>query len=584
MGGDANDIRFIVELLHGSAVLLSLCLLHWASARMFPREGWARSLTTGVLFAGIAVLGMLAPIPFAPGIFFDPRTVVVSAAALFGGPLVAATAGGPVIIVRLIIGGPGAVAGCLATAVAAVVGLAFRRAGKGGSDRNPLSYLAMGAIVHALGVASFLTFPEPERWRAILEFGPLYFVTFTLATLAVTTLLNEIDRSLATERALHHRDRRMSGMLSALPDMLLVIDGDGLCHEAHTSTETRLTRLRSVIEGRTLAGALEAPLVERFITGIRHSIEAHEPVEATFPLLMLEGSGWFQARAVPIGTLGNGKHGVVVLVRVVTELIQARDAAERASQVKTEFLANMSHDLRTPLNAIMGFSDMMRHELFGPLGADTYRQYVEDIHSSGELLVSLVNDVLDVSRIEAGQYRVERKPEIAAELIRSSAKLLDARARGRGQELALDIADPDLALIVDRRAILQVLNNVIGNAIKYTPNGGTVRVSLSPTPDGGAALRVADTGVGIEAAALSEVVKPFHQHHSQLSRAEHGSGLGLYISCRLMPLHDGRLSIESDVGRGTTVTLMFARHSVATPGRRRGEAPADAAGASVAAE
>ncbi len=245
------------------------------------------------------------------------------------------------------------------------------------------------------------------------------------------------------------------------------------------------------------------------------------------------------------------------LAELADKYAHEKARAEEASRAKSEFLANMSHELRTPLNAILGFSEMMSAQMFGPLGSTRYSEYSADIHKSGQFLLDVINDVLDMSKIEAG--RIEIEPEITdlQLLIDDVLRIVGPRAmEGR---IALNqqnrVRDP---FMVDPRALKQVLLNLLSNAIKFTPEGG--EVDLSSTDNGSMVkIQIADTGIGIPQADIDKLGRPFEQVENQFTKSRGGSGLGLAISKSLVELHGGKLSIASILERGTTVTIELPR-------------------------
>ncbi|TGY89961.1 PAS domain-containing sensor histidine kinase [Marinicauda algicola] len=227
--------------------------------------------------------------------------------------------------------------------------------------------------------------------------------------------------------------------------------------------------------------------------------------------------------------------------------------AEQANRSKSEFLANMSHELRTPLNAINGFSEMMMKEIFGPLGHARYSEYAVDIYNSGQHLLSLINDILDMSKIEAGKMILSAEPVLPGELIEQCLRLVGARAAEKSITVAMEGEDlPEIE--ADPRAIKQVLLNLLSNAVKFTPEGGRVVVRGFNAVDG-IVLQVADTGIGIPEEDLPRLGRPFEQIEAHHSRKHEGSGLGLALSKSLVELHGGTLRIDSVLGKGTTVSF-----------------------------
>ena len=227
--------------------------------------------------------------------------------------------------------------------------------------------------------------------------------------------------------------------------------------------------------------------------------------------------------------------------------------AEEANQAKSKFLANMSHELRTPLNAIIGFSEIMESGMFGPLGADKYQEYCSDIRGSGQYLLDVINDILDMSKIEAGRIRLEFEDLALDPLLGEAMRVVAARAQDKELQLSSKIS-PELQLRADRRALKQIALNLLSNAVKFTPAGGRVTVRGRAT-DHCIVLGIADTGIGIAKDALARLGRPFEQVESQLTKSHQGSGLGLAISKSLVELHGGRMRIRSTLGKGTMVVV-----------------------------
>lgn len=230
----------------------------------------------------------------------------------------------------------------------------------------------------------------------------------------------------------------------------------------------------------------------------------------------------------------------------------AMTRAEAANQAKSEFLANMSHELRTPLNAINGFSEIMAGEMFGPLGDARYKGYAADILKSGQHLLSLINDILDMAKIEAGKLTLHYETVSLKEVVDDAARLMRGRIQEAGLNLLIDAADlPEID--ADYRGLKQVVLNLISNAVKFTPEGGDIVVALSREDDDRVRVAVTDTGIGIAAEDLGRLARPFEQVEGQHSKTTQGTGLGLALSKSLIELHGGTLTIDSVPGRGTTV-------------------------------
>jgi two-component system cell cycle sensor histidine kinase PleC len=243
------------------------------------------------------------------------------------------------------------------------------------------------------------------------------------------------------------------------------------------------------------------------------------------------------------------------LVELAEKYAIEKERAEDANRIKSEFLANVSHELRTPLNAIIGFSEMMISGSFGPLGDEKYGEYCRDIQDAGRFLLKVISDILDMARLEAGRIEIDREPLHLDELIAETLKVYWSEAERSGVRMVGE-AHPGLTLSADRQAIRQILFNLVSNAVKFTPEGGVVRIEAGRRPEG-VMLIVEDTGIGIPADALDKLGRPFEQVQSPLTRTHKGSGLGLAIARSLVVLHGGSMDIASEEGIGTRVTVLF---------------------------
>ncbi|MDB5359338.1 MAG: hypothetical protein JWO51_635 [Rhodospirillales bacterium] len=293
------------------------------------------------------------------------------------------------------------------------------------------------------------------------------------------------------------------------------------------------------------------------------AVERAEPTRLSFRVVHA-GTGavaWLRGGFVPTRQSDGSLlwDGVLVDVTLLKsreeELSYAMEQAQQASRAKTEFLANMSHELRTPLNAIIGFSEIMLNELFGPLGQPRYVEYAHDMHHSGQHLLTIINALLDVAKIEAGQMELDERTIGVATLIEDCLPFVREKAALGQLALGLDVPTDLPALNLDPVRMRQVLLNLLSNAVKFTGPGGTIRLSAARTAGGGIALAIADTGIGMSADEVVVALQPFRQVDNALSRRYEGTGLGLPLAQRLIELHGGTLSIESMPGQGTTVTV-----------------------------
>ena len=283
---------------------------------------------------------------------------------------------------------------------------------------------------------------------------------------------------------------------------------------------------------------------------------------------------WAEIRCRPSVPAKGKAADIVAVTRDITErknqeiaLIEARDQAEGANRAKSSFLANMSHELRTPLNAILGFSEVMTHEMFGPVGSPRYLEYSRLIHESGAHLLELINGILDMSKIEAGKFELSEEIFDLEETAQACMRFVRQPAERAGVALKLAIAPGAREIFADKRAIKQVLVNLLSNGVKFTPRGGEVRVTAG-LDSRGVEIAISDSGVGISQKDLARLGRPFEQVEGEHVRAKEGTGLGLALVKALASMHGGEATIESSLGVGTTVHVRLPYAAVDEKGAR----------------
>lgn len=288
------------------------------------------------------------------------------------------------------------------------------------------------------------------------------------------------------------------------------------------------------------------------------------PYDEEFRIIRKDGAvRWVHEVTAPLRVRDDGSAASNVgSMRDVTErrereeeLRREKLRAEQASRAKSDFLAHMSHELRTPLNAVIGFSDAIRTEVFGPLGDERYREYMDNIQNSGRLLLALINDLLDMSAIEAGEMPIDLEPQNIASLVREMLELAGPSARAKNISLTGDVGFEDLTLIVDPRRFRQIVLNLLINAVKYTRNGGDVTIAGGINDQGCPTIAIRDNGVGMTEDEQEAALIPFKQIRDARVRQVEGTGIGLPLTNQLVELHRGTLTIESEKGKGTTVTV-----------------------------
>jgi len=598
----------LIDLAKSAALVLSLSFLLSFIVRRWQQEQLIGQVVSGLLFGGICVTAMAAPIQFAEGVIFDARFVILSVGSFYGGPVVGVIAGIISAVYRLSIGGPGAVVSIGAVVTSIVIGLSYRYGRKHhGWPVGPLPFLMFGLIVH-LGVTLwFFLLPPDIALRAIQNAAIPFLAVFAPATAVFAFILNDIDQRMITERALRESEINFRSVTELAPSTLAISrQSDGVILYANGTfcdifslspddfgvaksptywedPEKRLRVLEQVREtGRVDSTAITAikpdgtrihllasmcPILfheEEAILSIGQNItrriEMEQDLENSRDALRKAHDELEERVAERTRELTNEiairEQAEEELQTSQQELTKAKEYAELCSQAKSAFLANMSHELRTPLNAIIGFSDSINHQILGPIGNDTYQEYSGYIYDSGRHLLQIINDILDISAIESGKFTLYKNTVDLSELIETSVLLVHEQAEQKNITVNIIDVETPVQFHADELRIRQVLVNLLNNAVKYTPDGGTVQVSYNDDSDDFVEIEVKDTGVGMDDAGIEKALRPFERPDSHEQSTE-GTGLGLPLSKQLVELHDGEMHVESAVGQGTLIRLRF---------------------------
>jgi cell cycle sensor histidine kinase DivJ len=443
-----------------------------------------------------------------------------------------------------------------------------------GKDRRVVAWAAVVAcfglvVLVAAGLLGYAV-PATHALSPILLacFGVLSAMAYAAALAISIQLVHH-----RSEDAVRVGEERYRLLAENATDMITRHDEKGRVMFASAASQQLLAESAEKLWGEGLFERVHVADRPAYLTALSRCHADNEAIAVEFRLRRAAPADqaryvWVEMRCRPMHSEGARsdrptRSSIVAVTRDISdrkaqeaELVRTRDKAESSSRAKTLFLANMSHELRTPLNAVIGFSEILSRELFGTLGEARYRDYARLIHESGEHLLNVVNDILDMSKIEAGKFKIVKEPFEVASLVTSCSEIMRHSAEKKEITLLVDVAPGLPELPADKRACKQMLLNVLANAIKFTDPGGWVRISAQAEKDA-IVLVVADNGIGIAEHDLPKLGMPFVQADNAYDRSYEGAGLGLSVVKGLARLHGGRLEIASKLGEGTTATIVL---------------------------
>lgn len=343
--------------------------------------------------------------------------------------------------------------------------------------------------------------------------------------------------------------------LACEPDQLTIVKGVSLL----------VAMAATAIVASSLRGSLVATFVLPVTAYAALGVELPEPLGIMMVALLVAALPFFayvarimNRSALMLMSFRSEMDALVAELETAKSMSdEARRRAEDANLAKSRFLATMSHELRTPLNAILGFSEVMAGEVLGPINSPTYREYARDIHDSGQHLLDLINEILDLSRIEAGRYRLNEEPLALLSVVEDCCHMMELKARNKDLRIVQDFEPSLPRLLGDERAVRQITLNLLSNAIKFSPTGGEIRVRVGWTAGGGQYISVKDNGPGIPPEEIPVVLSAFGQGSIAIKSAEQGTGLGLPIVQGLLALHGGEFDLKSKLREGTEAVAIF---------------------------
>ncbi|WP_162938019.1 PAS domain-containing sensor histidine kinase [Kiloniella sp. EL199] len=358
-------------------------------------------------------------------------------------------------------------------------------------------------------------------------------------------------------------EANLKAHITAMPDLGMIFSLDGEIINIYGDQDLLSFDKAKMLE-KSLHQIMPEHQANEWLSFIHNTVQSGHVQTKEYRLNIKSEPKVFEARSALIKDLENAPDRVVILVRDITQhyrdkqkMLSAMENADIANRSKSEFLANMSHELRTPLNAILGYSDIMQQSLFGPIENSKYQEYITDIHASGRHLLDIINDILDLSKIEAGSYSLEEEIINFPVLLEETDRIIGGSGHAKNIEYLKGHID-NLSLRIDVRAVKQILINILSNAFKFTPDGGSVTLSTSTT-NFGFDIIVEDTGIGMDQADLPRILEPFVRIGTSLTTEASGTGIGLSLTKKLIEFHQGTLNIESTLGQGTKVTVSLPK-------------------------
>lgn len=539
------------------AYLLSLLRSPWNEG-----SGVGRQLLIGVIFAAATVACMNMPLEPRPGLLLDQRGLILLFAGPFGGPWAAVVAAAIAGLYRVYLGGIGMWAGLGAIVTTLLLSLVMIR--HLGKLRHPGSAAIGGLLLTCMVVPWFFAVGGWDLGLSLIgKFGLTYPIFYVCGAIFLSGILMVDRRRRESEFRLSESETKLRDVLDVSTDWFWETDTAHRFTYISESFSQVFSRDPSAYIGRKrsdLATEDDLPKVQEY----EEMLDRRQPfVDFTYSLtaadgrtrhVSISGKPVFNESGEFVGYRGSG--------REVSERVEARHKLERAlmraedaNRAKARFLSQMSHELRTPLNAVIGFADLIRMELRGPIENKAYKEDAEGIYESGHHLLGLINDLLDLSKLEAGKLVLTDDRCNLGEVAEAAVRMVRPRAEAAGIELLLECGEGDLEAVLDERAIRQVALNLLTNAIKFTERGGKVRLGVDRGEHDSLRLIFSDTGVGIPKAEQNRMFAPFERAEHARDNLIEGTGLGLSICKALIEAHGGTIGLESEPGKGTTITV-----------------------------
>lgn len=552
--------------IYNIALLISLALIYNLMQRYCRKKTVAVKLLSGVFFGVMAIVGMMSAVSFQydlyEGVYLDGRTVILSIGALFGGPVVAVVSALLAAAFRAFyLGGAGSLVGVLVILSASALGTLhhFLRKRTKWAD-HILAYLGLGISIQLLTFLFSGLLPGEVSMNTVFTMLLWALLIFPLATLLLALLFREQEKQLQ----MINESNLLRTVIDNLPATVYVKDARLRKTLVNKQELEILGKSQDEVLGKTDRDLYPPEIAERFeADDLRVVRDGEEIINREESFVAPDGrTACLLTSKTPFRDLDGKIIGLVGVGRDITDLIEttrdlqkAKEAAEEANRAKSEFLANMSHEIRTPMNAILGFSDTLQQRIQDP----AQKKMLQSVQSSGKTLLALLNDILDLSKIEAGKMNIEPRPTNVVSIANEMQYLFNDKAQEKGVLLKIKKQHnfPE-RLLLDEVRVKQVLFNLVGNAVKFTPKGQVIvalEFLMETENTGTLTLHVTDTGIGIPLDKQEDIFKPFLQQSGRANRSHEGTGLGLAITKRLAEKMNGSIRLKSIPGEGSSFTV-----------------------------